>query len=398
MKLSVNADRLSVCSGLINVYLHCDEPAFGCYVEVWDVVGSRYASFSANDNGELPSLILCSSLFPNGIAFLEFKLLSPDTVICVTELHLEVFNTDNLLNVQTKQALEAADFPWLTTFPIDSQMFPAAQNADQRPWFNRDNCHQELEELRALDKFKVLDPDQLRQFLDDGYCVVENFLSSEETSELLRDLKDAEDQGFSGYSPGSSERLHGLHQCYPAFSKLFQGKKLADVVADLFQYDAIPCQSLGYVYGSQQELHQDTVHLTPFPEGFMCGAWVALEDVQVGSGELEVVPGSHRWPRVLMSNAKCGKVESDWSEFDNTVVEEWRQLRASNTTAAEPYIANAGSLLIWHENLMHGGRARVNAEASRRSVVFHLFAAGSLAYYDSSGMAGNLTNLDHSQE
>jgi ectoine hydroxylase-related dioxygenase (phytanoyl-CoA dioxygenase family) len=51
---------------------------------------------------------------------------------------------------------------------------------------------------------------------------------------------------------------------------------------------------LTYVFGSQQEAHQDTIHLTPFPAGYMCGTWIALQDVVPDSGELIVYPGNHR--------------------------------------------------------------------------------------------------------
>jgi hypothetical protein len=37
---------------------------------------------------------------------------------------------------------------------------------------------------------------------------------------------------------------------------------------------------------------------------------------------------------------------------------------------------------------MHGGSMRIDQSLSRRSVVIHNFAAGCIAYYDSSGQPG----------
>lgn len=47
-------------------------------------------------------------------------------------------------------------------------------------------------------------------------------------------------------------------------------------------------------------------------------------------------------------------------------------------------------MLIWHENLMQAGSVRKNKAISRRSIVGHDFARGSVVYYDSSGMPGVL--------
>ena len=48
----------------------------------------------------------------------------------------------------------------------------------------------------------------------------------------------------------------------------------------------------------------------------MCGAWLALEDIQPDSGELVVYPGSHRWDPVLMQDFDIAKVQNaEWSEF-----------------------------------------------------------------------------------
>jgi ectoine hydroxylase-related dioxygenase (phytanoyl-CoA dioxygenase family) len=49
------------------------------------------------------------------------------------------------------------------------------------------------------------------------------------------------------------------------------------------------------------------------------------------------------------------------------------------------YTPKAGSVLIWHENLAHGGSPRKNDELTRKSIVSHYFARGAAAYYDSQG-------------
>jgi ectoine hydroxylase-related dioxygenase (phytanoyl-CoA dioxygenase family) len=121
----------------------------------------------------------------------------------------------------------------------------------------------------------------------------------------------------------------------------------------------------------------------------MCGVWTALEDVQPDSGELVVFPGSHRLPRVYMKDAGIPKVGEDWSRFGETVTPMWTEL-LGNKFAREVYRPKAGTVLIWHENLMHAGSMRLDMSKSRRSIVGHYFAEGSVVYYDSSGMPGVL--------
>jgi ectoine hydroxylase-related dioxygenase (phytanoyl-CoA dioxygenase family) len=160
----------------------------------------------------------------------------------------------------------------------------------------------------------------------------------------------------------------------------------------IFGAPARPCQSLTYVFGSEQQYHQDTVHLTSFPAGRMCGVWTALEDIQPDSGELVVFPGSHRLPRVYMKDAGAAKITGDWTEFGEKVVSLWTEALQPNTAKFERrvYQPKAGTVLIWHENLMHAGSLRRDKAISRRSIVGHYFAEGSVVYYDSSGMPGVL--------
>jgi len=54
------------------------------------------------------------------------------------------------------------------------------------------------------------------------------------------------------------------------------------------------------------------------------------------------------------------------------------------------YRPKRGTVLVWHENLLHGGSVRIDQSLSRRSIVSHYFADGSIAFYDSTGLPGNM--------
>lgn len=46
-----------------------------------------------------------------------------------------------------------------------------------------------------------------------------------------------------------------------------------------YQRDPIPFQTLNVALGTEQSTHSDAVHFHSVPHRFMCGVWVALEDI-----------------------------------------------------------------------------------------------------------------------
>lgn len=58
-----------------------------------------------------------------------------------------------------------------------------------------------------------------------------------------------------------------------------------------------------------------------------------------------------------------------------------------------PYFAQKGDMLIWHENLMHGGSIRADQSITRKSIVSHYFADGAIAYYDSTATVGSMASF-----
>jgi ectoine hydroxylase-related dioxygenase (phytanoyl-CoA dioxygenase family) len=105
---------------------------------------------------------------------------------------------------------------------------------------------------------------------------------------------------------------------------------------------------------------------------------------------LVVYPGSHRLDRVYRESVGLAPVENDWTAFGDTVVERWRTMLTDGGFQLETYRPKAGTVLIWHENLMHAGSVRQDLTKSRKSIVCHYFAEGVVGYYDSSAMPGSM--------
>jgi len=340
--------------------------------------------------GETVRLTLHAHLLPEGVQRLRVRLLSTKGgLLAETPVTLTV-PALNSLGATVAESLRRSLAPLVIDGDCDSGLYDYADPA-LRPWFDQpeDVALAHIAGLEASGRADADEAQALRHFVREGYLAMENVLGAEQLAALNLALDDAVATGREGYAWGSSQRLHSLHEHYPAVRDLWLHPKVLKMLDLIFGAPARPCQSLTYVFGSQQEHHQDTIHLTPFPAGYMCGVWTALEDVQPESGELMVFPRSHRLPRVYTRTVDLPKVrDEDWNEFGQTVTPYWTNLINDGGYAPEPYRPKAGSVLIWHENLMHGGSVRRDLEKSRRSIVCHYFAEGAVAYYDSSGLPG----------
>jgi len=325
-------------------------------------------------------------LLPNGEADVVGRLLEGQKVVAEAPLRIQIRNAEPLRS-QVAESLRRSGAPAVVDGVCDSRDYDYG-DPGLRAWFDRPDAMDHINGLLGAGRISETDADRLRAFVTQGFLVMPEIVEPSLIDDLNMALDDVVANGVDGYQEGSSERIHGLHDRYPAVKDLWLYPEILRMLDLIFGQPARPCQSLTYVYGSQQEYHQDTIHLTPFPAGYMCGVWTALEDVQEGAGELRVFPGSHRLDRLYMAGLGLPKVGGEWNGFGEKAVPAWTRMLQSGSFRSEAYLPKAGSVLIWHENLMHGGAPRRDQSVSRRSIVGHYFAEGCVAYYDSSGLPG----------
>lgn len=153
-----------------------------------------------------------------------------------------------------------------------------------------------------------------------------------------------------------------------------------DLLSRLYGRKAFPFQTLNFPVGTQQSAHSDMVHFSSQPEKFMCGVWLAMEDIAADAGPLFYYPGSHRWP--VMSNALIGRRGSGASlaSAQDPFAEAWAALCAAHEAQAETFLAKKGQALIWSANLLHGGSPQIDSTLSRWSQVTHYYFDDCLYY------------------
>ncbi len=159
----------------------------------------------------------------------------------------------------------------------------------------------------------------------------------------------------------------------PAVRRIAANPLIIEVLSKLYGARAWPFQTLNFPVGTQQSVHSDAVHFSSVPERFMCGVWLALEDVTIDNGPLFYYPGSHRWP--IYTNEHIGRCLSTLPRQASQVPFEplWQALIETHGVTRHPFLAKKGQALIWAANLLHGGSLHLNRQATRWSQVTHYF-------------------------
>ncbi|MDE2595527.1 MAG: phytanoyl-CoA dioxygenase family protein [Sphingomonadales bacterium] len=146
-----------------------------------------------------------------------------------------------------------------------------------------------------------------------------------------------------------------------------------DLLSRLYGRRAFPFQTLNFPVGTQQHLHTDAVHFSSIPPRFMCGVWLAMEDIHVDAGPLCYIAGSHKWP--MVDNCMIGRkgsgvtLESAQLPFHDA----WVAMIAEQQAAPQEFMARKGQALIWCANLLHGGTLRRDDRLTRWSQVTHYY-------------------------
>lgn len=155
--------------------------------------------------------------------------------------------------------------------------------------------------------------------------------------------------------------------------RIASNQSIINLLSKLYGAQAWPFQTLNFPVGTQQALHSDAVHFNSVPERFMCGVWVALEDVTVDNGPLFYYPGSHRLP--IYTNEHIGRCVSTLPvRPDQTMYEPvWKALVDAHGIKPKRFLAKKGQAIIWAANLLHGGSPHLDRQASRWSQVTHYF-------------------------
>lgn len=135
----------------------------------------------------------------------------------------------------------------------------------------------------------------------------------------------------------------------------------------LYRRDPIAFQTLNFLRGTQQPTHSDAIHFHAFPQRFLCGAWVALEDIDEENGPLHIFPGSHRLPLYDMHDIGLPSSRDAYPAYEEAI----GRLATALGLQKRAVTVRAGQVVLWAANLLHGGEPIRDATRTRLSQVTH---------------------------
>ncbi|MBE9229229.1 phytanoyl-CoA dioxygenase family protein [Phormidium sp. LEGE 05292] len=157
--------------------------------------------------------------------------------------------------------------------------------------------------------------------------------------------------------------------------------KVLSILKTLYQREPIPFQTLNFPQGTEQSTHSDTIHFHCVPAGFMCGVWVALEDIDVNNGPLHYYPGSHKLPIFDLNNLGIkGSYQQHPYEYYSVYENFIESLISHYQLEKIDLCIRKGQALIWSANLLHGGSKILDPTRSRHSQVTHYYFDNCLYY------------------
>jgi hypothetical protein len=176
-----------------------------------------------------------------------------------------------------------------------------------------------------------------------------------------------------GVQIGGNRRLQDAWTFDEDVRAIATNSAILNLLGKLYGRPAFPFQTLNFPVGTQQEVHSDSVHFSSIPERFMCGVWLAMEDVGPNAGPLCYIPGSHRWP--ILSNTMIGRHgwQRELTSAQEPYQDAWRAMIAASGIEEETFQPRQGQALIWCANLLHGGSPQFDHRLTRWSQVTHYF-------------------------
>ena len=172
--------------------------------------------------------------------------------------------------------------------------------------------------------------------------------------------------------------------------KIATNPAILNLLSELYGRRAFAFQTLNFAVGTQQHIHADLVHFCARPAHFMCGVWVALEDIRAESGPLIYYPGSHKWPVILPEDIGA-PLASSGSPYEHYHLLEKAWEAQIEERGAEPvqFLPRKGQALIWDANLWHGGGPQTDRSLTRHSQVTHYFFEGCSYWTPLTGLERN---------
>jgi ectoine hydroxylase-related dioxygenase (phytanoyl-CoA dioxygenase family) len=252
-------------------------------------------------------------------------------------------------------------------------------------WIDSEHADKRIAEMSGCAVTEKL-AELFRCFKEEGYCVVPRAVSHAVIDAYMNELENAIAAGSLKASFGHEimnakqanrrmplTKVLDSHVYCPSACEAAFALPTRIFVDTLFGEPALAFQSLYFEVGSTQAIHNDTAYVVidESPKS-MCAAWIALEDIGPGSGELTYYPGSHRFGDFLYpNNTKHWSPEKDGHAIHDHHLFWIHEEAKRRGIRPVSFLPRKGDILFWHADLCHGGGEISDPTLTRRSLVVH---------------------------
>lgn len=240
-----------------------------------------------------------------------------------------------------------------------------------------------------------LQPEQKRQWFEEGYLVLPGFFSASEVdgvaevhSEIWRtrprdvvvDDLDKVVRHTAADIPTDQQRMrfkiNDLYLSRRPVLDLGLDSRLVAILEGLFVDKPVLINSLSLDYGTQQGFHVDSLFMTPPTPFNLAASWVALEDTHPDAGPLEYYPGSHMITPYKFSDGTNHVINDEMPAWQAYMDDQVKKLGLKK----QAFVPKKGDVFIWSAYLLHAGGPIKNMDLTRKSIVFHYFTESSARY------------------
>ena len=269
-------------------------------------------------------------------------------------------------------------------------------------WPDLSNAEAVIAGKQALGWISEQEAEQLRAWRRDGFVILPQAVSADDIDRLDDDVEriwagtskhryfvefwenDVKTVRTAGPQfRDQSVKLLDLFAGSPAALSVTFAPPLHRFLSILFERPALAFQSLYFRWGSRQDVHQDSAFVRVSSPREFAASWIALEDIQENSGELEYFAGSHLLDDYLFDGLH------KWMPFRSSeyrrYVDSLRARCVGSGLEHRLFRPKKGDVLVWHSDLAHGGSAIVTPGLTRKSLVTHYCPADCLPGYDDGG-------------
>ncbi len=261
-------------------------------------------------------------------------------------------------------------------------------------WIDQADQGNKLQEIEEQYGSEVVN--NLQGFIEKGFMILRGVIADKEIAAYKKSLDAAlTSRRDLKISFGSEIRTNDqfdvntpltkvldTHVLFETAPSLFFNKEVYKYLQIIFDAPPLAFQSLYFNVGSTQAIHQDTAYVVINQPLNLAASWIALEDVVEGAGELEYIPGSHRFADFLYANHfRHWSPERDGNALHDHHLHWLREYAQQNGYEVQKFLPKRGDALIWHADLAHGGAPITLPNKSRKSLVTHYCGARSTPHY-----------------